>query len=52
MFEFKTVRELYEMILNGEEFEIEGLEYVELEGWVRTHRNSGKVGFLALNDGT
>lgn len=52
MFEFKTVRELYEMILNGEEFEIEGLEYVELEGWIRTHRSSGKVGFIALNDGT
>ena len=52
MFEFKTVRELYEMILSGTRFEIESLEYVELEGWVRTNRDSGKVGFIALNDGT
>lgn len=52
MFEFKTVRELYEMVLNGATYESEGLEYVELEGWIRTNRCSGKVGFMALNDGT
>lgn len=52
MFEFKTIRELYEMVLNGEAFETEALEYVELEGWIRTNRCSGKVGFMALNDGT
>ncbi|MFV0395867.1 MAG: asparagine--tRNA ligase [Coprobacillaceae bacterium] len=52
MFEFKTIRELYEAFLNGEPMELEGLEYVELEGWVRTNRNNGKLGFVALNDGT
>ena len=52
MFEFKTIRELYEMVLNGADFETEALEYVELEGWIRTNRCSGKVGFMALNDGT
>ena len=52
MFEFITVRELYEMIASGNVIETEGLEYVELEGWVRTNRNSGKLGFIALNDGT
>ena len=52
MFEFKTIRELYEMVLNGADFETESLEYVELEGWIRTNRCSGKVGFMALNDGT
>lgn len=52
MFEFKTIRELYEMFLYGELLELEGLEYVELEGWVRTNRNNGKLGFIALNDGT
>ena len=52
MFEFKTIRELYEMFLSGEPLELEGLEYVELEGWVRTNRNNGKLGFIALNDGT
>ena len=52
MFEFKTIRELYEMVLYGEEFEMETLEYVELEGWIRTNRDSGKIGFIALNDGS
>lgn len=52
MFEFKTIRELYEMFLSGEPLEVEGLEYVELEGWIRTNRNNGKLGFIALNDGT
>lgn len=52
MFEFMTIRELYEMVMSGEYYESEGLEYVELEGWVRTNRNSGKIGFIALNDGT
>lgn len=52
MFEFKTIRELYEMYLSGEPLELEGIEYVELEGWVRTNRNNGKLGFIALNDGT
>ena len=52
MFEFMTVRELYEMIMSGEEFETESVEYVELDGWVRTNRDNGKIGFIALNDGT
>ena len=29
MFEFMTVRELYEMVMSGAEFETESLEYVE-----------------------
>ena len=52
MFEFMTVRELYEMVLSGEDFETESVEYVELDGWVRTNRDNGQVGFIALNDGT
>ena len=52
MFEFMTVRELYEMIVSGEAFETDSVEYVELDGWVRTNRDNGKVGFIALNDGT
>ena len=38
MFEFMTVRELYEMVLSGEDFETEGLEYVEL-GWMGTYKS-------------
>lgn len=52
MFEFETVRELYEIAFSGHALESETLEYVELEGWVRTNRDNGKLGFIALNDGT
>ncbi len=52
MFEFETIRELYELVISGSDEEKEGLEYVEIEGWVRTNRDSGQLGFLALNDGT
>lgn len=43
MFEFITVRELYEMFLSNQMMDLEGYEYVELEGWVRTNRNNGKL---------
>ena len=52
MFEFETIRELYEMVISNNLLESESLEYVELEGWVRTNRDNGKIGFIALNDGT
>ncbi|OCN04439.1 asparagine--tRNA ligase [Erysipelotrichaceae bacterium MTC7] len=52
MFEFITIRELYEMMLTGSNMEIDSLEYVELEGWIRTNRDNGKVGFIEMNDGS
>ena len=52
MFEFETIRELYEMVINGSLQEQEALQYVELEGWVKTNRCNGQIGFIALNDGT
>ncbi len=52
MFEFETIRELYELVLSGSLQEVESLQYVELEGWVKTNRCSGQLGFIALNDGT
>ena len=52
MFEFITIRELYEMMLTGSTMEIDSLEYVELEGWIRTNRDNGKVGFIEMNDGS
>lgn len=51
MFEFMTVRELYEICRADNAVETDNVEYVELEGWVRTNRDSGKLGFIALNDG-
>lgn len=52
MFEYMTVRELYELSLDSDELEKDGVDYIELQGWVRTNRNNGSVGFIELNDGT
>ncbi len=50
--EFVTVRELYELVLGQSQIELDGLEYVSLQGWIRTNRDSGKIGFIEFNDGT
>lgn len=52
MFEFFTIRELYEVSYGKNQVELDQIEYVELEGWIRTNRDNGKVGFIELNDGT
>lgn len=52
MFEFMTIRELYEIVFSKNHVELDGLEYVQLQGWIRTNRSSGKLGFIELNDGT
>ena len=43
MFEFMTVRELYEMVMSGSHVELDTMEYVQLQGWIRTNRSSGKM---------
>ncbi|MBR2684955.1 MAG: asparagine--tRNA ligase [Erysipelotrichaceae bacterium] len=40
------------MVLDGSSVETDQVDYVELEGWVRTNRYNGNVGFIELNDGT
>lgn len=45
-----TVSELYARFASGED--LSGLKDVFLEGWVRTNRDSGSIGFISLNDGT
>ena len=45
-------RELYELAINGSQMELDQLEYISVEGWVRTNRDSGSIGFIELNDGT
>ena len=47
-----TIRELYEIVLSGSHVELDSMEYVQLQGWIRTNRCSGKLGFIELNDGT
>ena len=52
MEEFKTVRELYETCRYGDTLEKESLHLIALEGWVKTNRDNGSVGFIEFNDGT
>ncbi|MEG1066744.1 MAG: asparagine--tRNA ligase [Erysipelotrichaceae bacterium] len=52
MFEYMSIRELFEMIFSGSHIELDNVEYVQLEGWIRTNRNNGQLGFIELNDGT
>ena len=52
MLDFYTARELYSLTATATPLELDQIEYVELEGWVRTNRDNGKIGFIELNDGT
>ncbi len=52
MVTFMTVRELYELVNEGSQIELDGIEFVTLQGWIRTNRNSKAIGFIELNDGT
>jgi asparaginyl-tRNA synthetase len=52
MTDYKTARELFETATSGSQIEKDGLSKVELQGWVRTNRNNGSLGFIELNDGT
>lgn len=45
-----SIRKLYEKLEAKED--ISALGSVTVEGWIRTNRNNGKIGFIALHDGT
>jgi asparaginyl-tRNA synthetase len=47
-----SIRELYELTSEGTELEKDQIEYVQLQGWIRTNRAGKNVSFIALNDGT
>lgn len=49
---YMTVRELYEIVQDGNPMEVDGLDYVQVQGWVRTNRSNNNIGFIELNDGT
>ncbi|MFA6675360.1 MAG: asparagine--tRNA ligase [Bacilli bacterium] len=44
--------ELYDIIVSGDEEEKSQLNEVILEGWVKTNRDNGSIGFIEFNDGT
>ncbi|AMC93058.1 asparaginyl- tRNA synthetase [Erysipelothrix larvae] len=52
MISYMTVRECYDLISYGTDVEIDSIEYVQLQGWIRTNRKGKNVGFIELNDGT
>lgn len=47
-----TARELYEIASDHDSLGADGLELVQVQGWVRTNRNNNNIGFIELNDGT
>ena len=44
--------ELFDIVCNGNQEEKEQTKLVELEGWVKTNRDNGSIGFVEFNDGT
>ena len=52
MLDFKTVRELYEAVNFSDQQMLDSIDEVELEGWIKTNRDNGSIGFIELNDGT
>lgn len=44
------ITELYASLTRGEDLAVLG--EILVEGWVRTNRDSGSIGFISLNDGT
>ena len=48
--EITTVRSLYAAL--ADKINLAKEKDLTLDGWVRTNRNSGKIGFIELNDGT
>ena len=47
-----SIRELYQLAKDGTTLELDQLDFVQLQGWVRTNRAGKNVSFIALNDGT
>ena len=46
--------DLYDIVLNGEKEELDELlnNEVFVQGWVKTNRDNGQIGFIEFNDGT
>ena len=44
--------QLYDIVTGGDEEELLELKEVTLQGWVKTNRDNGSIGFIEFNDGT
>jgi asparaginyl-tRNA synthetase len=49
---FMTVQECFDVISSDNPLELDGIELIHLQGWVRTNRSNNHIGFIELNDGT
>ncbi|MCD8574836.1 MAG: asparagine--tRNA ligase [Erysipelotrichaceae bacterium] len=49
---FMTVQECFDVISADNPLELDGIELIHLQGWVRTNRSNNHIGFIELNDGT
>ena len=44
--------ELFDIVTSNDEEALGSLKEISLEGWVRTNRDNGSIGFIEFNDGT
>ena len=44
--------QLYDIVTGGDAEELLNLNEVTLQGWVKTNRDNGSIGFIEFNDGT
>jgi len=49
---YYTVRDLYTITFGNNKDIKDSLKEVYLEGWIKTNRNNGSIGFIEFNDGT
>lgn len=49
---FMTVQECFNVVTADNPLELDGIDLVHLQGWVRTNRSNNHIGFIELNDGT
>ena len=47
-----SIRDIYRLTKSEVELEKDQVEYVQLQGWIRTNRAGKNVSFISLNDGT
>lgn len=46
------ISDLYDAILHDGGADLAALDIITLQGWVRTNRDNGSIGFIEFNDGT
>ena len=46
------VSELYEALSKDSELSLEDGAIIKLEGWIKTNRDNGSIGFIELSDGS